>query len=408
MNQLTSASESMKVLMLTPYLPYPLLSGGQIRTYNLLKNLSQEHEITLFALIKDHKEREYIKHIEPICSKIKVFKRTQNPWALRNILLAGLTAYPFLVTRNLPDNMKAAVIEELSNGYDLIHAETFYMMPNIPETEIPVLLVEQTIEHLGYEFYAKNSPHWFIKPLLYLDIAKIRYWEKHFWRKASRLVTMSSEDREVIHHELGTDVRIDVVANGVDIERFSKKPKQLPKEPTILFVGTFKWLPNIDAVQYLAQELWPGIKSQVPDAKLWIVGHSPTEEVLSLGRQPDVKVSANVADIRDAYAQAHVLVAPIRSGKGTRYKIIEAIATKTPVVTTSLGAEGLQLRPGKHVLIGDNTQSLIKQTVKLLKDRQLQETLANSAQSIVERSYNWQTISKDLDKLYRELGGQAT
>src|SRR5690606_17368133 len=129
----------MKILMLTPYLPYPLLSGGQIRTYNLLKNLSKDHEITLFALIKDLNERQFIDNLKPIVSKIKVFKRTKNPWALRNILLAAMTPYPFLVTRNLPYNMKAAIRDELEQGYDLIHAETFYMMPNIPKTKVPVL-----------------------------------------------------------------------------------------------------------------------------------------------------------------------------------------------------------------------------------------------------------------------------
>jgi len=390
--------------MLTPYLPYPLLSGGQIRTYNLLKNLSKDHEITLFALIKDEKERQYIKDLEPIVSKIEVFKRTQNPWALRNILLAGFSLYPFLVTRNLPFRMMSAIKDELKYDYDLIHAETFYMMPNIPKTKIPVLLVEQTIEHLGYEFYAKNSPHWFLKPLLYIDIAKIRYWERFFWRKADRLVTMSPEDRQVIQAELGESRRIDVVANGVDSKRFSQKSKRLPESPTILFVGTFKWLPNIDAVRYLVTEIWPGIKEKVSDARLWIVGHSPTDEVKKLGRQTDVKVSANVADIRDAYSQAHILLAPIRSGKGTRYKIIEAMATNTPVVTTSLGAEGLKIEPGKHLLVGDTAESLIKQTVKLLDNSKLQSKLAAAAKSVVEKNYNWESISKDLDKLYRELG----
>lgn len=397
----------MKILMLTPYLPYPLLSGGQIRTYNLLKNLSKDHEITLFALIKDHNERQYINNLKPIVSKIKVFKRTKNPWALRNILLAIFTPYPFLVTRNLPNNMKAVIKEELKNDYDLIHAETFYMMPNIPRTNVPVLLVEQTIEHLGYEFFAKNTHHKYLQPLLYADIAKIRYWERFFWRKANRLVTMSAEDREVIQADLDQKLRIDVVANGVDIKRFSHKKKQLPPKPTILFVGTFKWLPNIDAVEYLTREIWPGIKQAIPDARLWIVGHSPTEEVLKLDHQPDVKVSANVEDIRDAYAKAHVLLAPIRSGKGTRYKIIEAMATNTPVVTTSLGAEGLELKPGKHVLIGDNTEALKNQTIKLLRSHKLQNSLAKAAKTLVEQKYDWRTISKDLDRLYRELGSLA-
>ncbi len=126
----------MKVLMLTPYLPYPLVSGGQIRTYNLLKNLAKNHEITLFALIKDESERAHLAELKKYCAKIRLFKRTKNPFVLRNILLAGFSPYPFVVTRNLPIGMRAAVKAELhKKKYDLIHAETFYMMPNIPPTQ---------------------------------------------------------------------------------------------------------------------------------------------------------------------------------------------------------------------------------------------------------------------------------
>lgn len=394
----------MKILMLTPYLPYPLLSGGQIRTYNLLKNLSKDHEITLFALIKDEEERKHIEHLKTICAQVKVFKRTKNPWSPRNILMAGFTPYPFLVTRNFPRDMKSAIKKELKKSYDLIHAETFYMMPNIPKTQTPVLLVEQTIEYLGYEFYAKNTRHWYLKPMLYIDIAKIRFWEKYFWQKADRLVTMSDEDKQEIIRELGRDVRVDVVANGVDTDRFSRKQKQLPKNPTILFVGTFKWLPNIDAVKFLVEELWQGIKAKVPDARLWIVGHSPTREIKKFAKDKDIRVSANVQDIRDAYAKAHILLAPIRSGKGTRYKVLEAMATETPVVTTSLGAEGLDIQSGKHVLIGDEAESLINHSAELLTNDKLQRQLGVAAKQVVEKQYNWQAISQDLDRLYRELG----
>lgn len=394
----------MKILMLTPYLPYPLLSGGQIRTFNLLKELGKKHQITLFALIKDESEREYIEHLKPYCHQVKVFKRTKNPWTLRNILLAGLTPYPFLVTRNLPSGMKAAIKQELNHDYDLIHAETFYMMPNIPKTQVPVLLVEQTIEYVGYEYYAQTTKHWYLKPFLAIDIAKIKYWEHYFWRKADRLVTMSEEDKLAIQADLGMDTRVDVVANGVDIEKFKQVPKKLSDAPTILFVGTFKWLPNVDAVRYLVNEIWPGVVKKVPQAKLWIVGHSPTAEVKSYAQRQGVTVSASVKDIRQAYAKSHMLLAPIRSGKGTRYKILEAMATHTPVVTTSLGAEGLEIRNGQEVLIGDDTDTLVAATVKLLQQPKLQTRIADKAYKIVTRNYNWLAISRQLDKLYQQLG----
>src|SRR3989339_1102931 len=211
----------MKVLMLTPYLPYPLVSGGQIRTYNLLKQLSKFHDITLFALIKNHDEERYLQELRPYCKKIKLFKRTQNPFVIRNILLAGFSPYPFVVTRNLPLDMKRAVRSELARGsYDLIHAETFYMMPNLPPTSIPTILAEQTIEYLGYQDYMKKASP-LLKPILAIDVMKIKYWEQYFWKKADKLITMSEEDKQFIQRELHTKLNISVVANGVDLEFFS-------------------------------------------------------------------------------------------------------------------------------------------------------------------------------------------
>lgn len=367
----------MKILMLTPYLPYPLLSGGQIRTYNLLKNLHKKHEITLFSLIKDEKEKQYLPQLKKFCKKVVLLKRTKNPWHPRNVLLAGLTAYPFLVTRNMPFHAEKIIKNELEIGkFDLIHAETFYMMPNIPKTKIPILLVEQTIEYLGYQSYVKKSKFWPLKPLLYIDIAKINYWEKLFWQKAQRLVTMSEEDKKFIQEKTNKKLDIDVVANGVDINFFEKINKDLPNNPTILFVGTFKWLPNVDAVTFLVKEIWPLILAKIPNAKLHIVGFSPTAKIKGFGKQESIQVSGEINDIRKAYSKAHVLLAPVRSGKGTRFKVLEAMATKTPVVATSLSVEGLEVKSGVHALVSNTAQDLAIQTIKLIKDKALQEKLA--------------------------------
>jgi len=393
--------------MLTPYLPYPLLSGGQIRTYNLLKNLKDNHEITLFSLIKDESERKYKKELEKFCKKVVLLKRTKNPWDLRNILLAGFTAYPFLVTRNMPLSASRIIVKELSRqNYDLIHAETFYMMPNIPATNIPTLLVEQTIEYLGYQNYAQKSKLWPVKPLLYLDIAKIKYWEKYYWEKANRLVTMSDEDRQFIQSEIGNSQQIDVVANGVDMDYFKLTKIKRPSNPTVLFVGTFKWLPNADAVEFLVEKIWPLIIKQISNAKLHIVGFSPNKKILSYAKNDSITVSGNISDIRDAYGQAHVLLAPVRSGKGTRYKVLEAMATGLPIVGTKLSVEGLPVKSGSDVLISDTDHGLAEKTIQLLKDRQLQEKLAQNGKKLVAQQFEWSIISKELDRIYKEVGNK--
>ncbi len=393
----------MKILLLTPYLPYPPSSGGQVRSYNLIRELYEKHDITLFCYIRENKEREFIPELEKYCRKVRVFKR-RKAWSPLNILLAGISPYPFLVAIYLSPTFRRAVSQELKEErYDLIHSETFYVMPNIPKTQVPILLVEQTVEYLVYQIFVEMlSPFLLpIKPLLLLDVFKIRWWERFFWNKAKRLAAMSEEDKNVML-KIDSRLKIDVVANGVDIDHFAKT-KKVKHAKTVLFVGQFKWLPNSDAAKFLAYQIWPLIKRELRHARLWIVGRNPTPEILALQKLEDVKVDGGVEDIRDAYSGADVLLAPIRNGRGTRYKILEAMATKTPIVGTPLAVEGIDVQNGKEVLIGETPEELASLTVKILEDSKFGQALAESAYEKVKEKYNWEVISDNLDRVYKEV-----
>lgn len=395
----------MKILMITPYLPYPLLSGGQIRTYNLLKNLKDKHEIHLYSIIKDDAEKQYIPELQKLCQSVKVFKRSKTPFTLRNVMLAGITPYPFLVTRNLPIKAKSVLTKVLQqDNFDLIHAETFYVMPNIPETKVPTLLVEQTIEYLVYQFFIKQFKIKALKPFLMFDVYKIKYWENHYWKKATRLATMSEEDKKFIL-KFVPNAKINIVANGVDAAFFKKLKRKKLASPVVLFVGQFKWLPNRDAVHFLHRDIWPLIRQELPNCKLWIVGRHPTLEIKALGDEPDIVVDEGIEDIRQAYAGASVLLAPIRSGRGTKYKILEAMASGTPVVATSLGIEGIKARDEKEVLIGESAKDLAKKTIEILIDQNKAKNLAIAANKLILKHYNWRIISSQLDSIYKQLGG---
>lgn len=393
----------MKVLMITPYMPYPLTSGGIIRTYNLLKNLSKKHEITLFAFIRKDEEVKYIKDLKPFCKKIKLFKRTSGPWHPRNLFLSAFTYYPLLVSIYLYQSAKKAIIEELSeNNYDLIHAETFYVMPNIPKTNVPILLVEQVIEYLVYQNYVERQNN-ILSKLMFFDVFKIKWWEKFYWNKADALATMSVDDKEFIVSQNGrSDIK--VVANGVDPEHFALTKRVKTKVPTVLFVGNFKWLPNKEAIEYLVEKVWPLIKKRVKNAKLWIVGRDPIQKIRDFSKIPDVVVDSEVEDIRDAFGGADVLLAPILNGKGTKYKVLEAMASKTPVVATPLGVEGIDARDGVEVLVGKTPEELAKYTASLLEDKEKSSKIAHAARKLVEDKYSWKAISEDLDEIYQTLG----
>lgn len=393
----------MKILLLTPYLPYPPSSGGQVRSYNLIKQLYKKHDITLFCYIRDDKERKFIPILSKYCKKIKVFRRRQA-WAPLNVLLAGISLYPFLVAIYLSKTFRANVDEELKReNYDLIHAETFYVMTNIPKTNLPTILVEQTIEYLVYQHFVKNMflP---LKFFLGIDVAKLKFWERSFWKRASKVVAVSDSDkREMLTLEPGLDV--DLVPNGVDLDFFVPKENWKSRNPRILFVSNFKWLQNVEAAQVLVNDIFPKVKEKLPSVRLWIVGQYTPESIKRLASS-DVVIDSlkedDVVSIKEAYNRASVFVSPLKGPGGTRLKNLAAMASKLPIVTTSIGAQGIGVSDGIHVLVRDDVFGLASGTIELLENPDKARRLADNARKLVEQEYSWEKMGQLLDKVYRE------
>lgn len=392
----------MKILMLTPYLPYPLQSGGQTRSYNLIKRLvGLGHEITLFSLIKDESEKKYVSELEKFCKEVKVFKRSKKPWTLNNIFRTGFSSFPFLVIRNWAGGEKKAVEKKITEGnFDLIHAETFYVMPHIPKTDIPIVLVDQTLEFLVYQHFADNFKIPFLKQLLYVDVRKLKYWEFKYWKMAKRVISMSADDREIMLKEV-PGLKVEIVPNGVDTSFFSQKIVSKLKDPVILYLGNFTWMQNREAVEVLVEKVWPKIKEELPNSKLWIIGKNSRDFFKDL-ESSDVKVD-EVEDVRTAYQAASVLVAPIYSGGGTRLKNFETFASGLPVVTTSIGIGGTEAEDGKEVIIRDDPDEIAKATVELIKDEKLYKRISENALKMVKEKYDWDPIAKKLNDIYMEV-----
>lgn len=392
--------------MLTPYLPYPLLTGGQTRSYNLIKRLSSlGHEITLFSLVKNNDERKHVGELEKYCKEVKVFNRSEKPWTLENILKTGFSFYPFLVIRNWAEGEKNAISAKLKEEeFDLIHAETFYVMPHIPATKIPILLVEQTIEFLVYRHYADTHRNIFLKPFLYLDVLKMKYWEKRSWTEANKVAAMSLEDKRIMLSQL-PNLDVDIVPNGVDSEFFGKPVSQRSKTPIVLYLGNFTWLQNREAVEVLVEKIWPRIKRDIPAAKLWIIGKEAQKFFPGLSTE-DIRV-AEVEDVREVYRQASVLVAPLYGGGGTRYKNFEAFASGLPVVTTSIGIGGTEAKDGVEVVVRNAPDEIAEAAVELLKNPAQANAIAESAKKLVKNKFDWDPIAKHLSKIYERLGKQT-
>ncbi|KXK12263.1 MAG: Glycosyl transferase group 1 [Microgenomates bacterium OLB23] len=355
----------MKILMLTPYLPYPPSSGGQVRSYNLIKHLSRNHEIYLVALMKSKDEETYKKNLMPYCKEIHVCKRSESPWTIRNIATSVFGQYPFLVVRNYSEEARKTVADLLhKHKFDLIHAETFYIMPHIPPTNLPILLVEQTIEYRVYQHFVNNLKFIPVRPFFYFDILKLRFWEKTFWRRAS-LVGAVSEDDEEKMHELSPGLPTTIIANaaGEDLLKVYNPKKSKAQDPVFLYQGNFSWLQNIEAAEYLITHIFPAIKKLLPNASCIIAGQRALEklgevkvngvEIVDIG-------SANPDEVIKVYAKASMFLAPIYGPGGTRLKILGAMAAGLPVISSPTGVSGLGVTQNENVIIAQTVDEFAR------------------------------------------------
>lgn len=393
----------MKILMLTSYLPYPPTSGGQVRSYNLIKNLAKKHEITLFSLIKNDSEKKFIKELGKYCRKVAVFNRSQKPWTLENILKTGFSRHPFLVIRNFSIQEKVAVEKELKKErYDLIHAENFYVMPHIPPTKIPILLTEQTILYRVYQHFVETLP-WYLfwlKPVLMIDVWKLRNEETFYWQSADYLAAVSKEDRNHIS-SLVSGKKVGVVPNGVDYQYYAQKKYPKDRLPTILFgAADFHWMQNKEGAEILLKKIWPLIMTKLPEARLWIVGKIAPEALAEYQKQKNVIIQ-EIEDNREAYQRAWVLLAPMKSGGGSRTKFFEAMASGLPIVTTPEGIEGIPAINRKEAIIDNDFDRLAGTTIEVLKNPELAEEIGQNGKKLVEDQYDWSVSALELEKIYK-------
>jgi len=395
----------MKILMVSSFLPFPLYSGGHIRLYNILKILSQNHEVILVCEKRDYQSEKDKDEIEKICKKVITVDRKKQ-WTLSNIVSSGFSFSSFLITGHTNSKMKEEISTLLNNNkFDIIHAETSYIMQNIPETLVPIVLIEHNIEYLVYKRYADKASL-FIRPFLNIDILKLKNQEERFWNKADYLVAVSEDEKTIMKNY---NKNIAIVSNGVDLDNFKfqiSNFKFSQKEKTILFIGDFKWVQNRDAVEFILKKIWPtlisNIKNKKLNMKLWVVGKNIPQEFKKL-RYSNIVLDENAPDDTSLiYKKADLLLAPIRIGGGSSYKILEAMSSGVPVITTKLGANPLGAITGKEIIVSENEKEIADQILKLFSDEEFYKKISSNARILIEEKYDWKKIVKRLEDVYRK------
>ncbi len=391
----------MKILLISSYLPYPLYSGGQVRLFNLLKELSRKNTITLICEKRENQTPADIKEVEKICSKVITVKRRKQ-WTLQNILRSAISSRSFLVTGHTNEDLKSKIKKELDNNqYDLIHIETFYVSQNLPPTSLPIVLAEHNIEYLVYSRFAQNAP-FILRLLLFIDIKKIKKEEEYYWKKASKLICVSQDDKDIMKEKKLAPV---IIANGVDPLRFSLKDikKSITQEnKKILFIGDFKWLQNRDTLSWIIRDIWPRIKNNT-DIKLWIVGRNIPDSFTQTTQDKNIifDEKSSLLPTEQIFQEAYALLSPIRVGGGTSYKILEALSVGTPVIITPLSAKSLQLTDQQDSLVGETAKELAGKITLLLQDNSLYKKISKNGRQIIEKKYSWKNIAEKLEAVYK-------
>lgn len=404
--------DRLNLLFLSPFPPSPPTFGAQRRVQGLMSALARRHEVTGVAVVTTDYDPEIAERaMREYCAKVVLVRTRAREGAVKRLLqLRSLFARESFV-RSLYDlpALRKALDQLLSaRRYDVVTVELPFIartsLSRAPPGERPPRLVldEHNLEFDVARQQARNELGPARRLYNAINWRKIRREEMEIWSRFDGVAFCSEADRGRAR-ALVPPVRSALVPNAVDVEYFRRRPSDPPGDGrTLLFFGALNYFPNEDGVLYFLREVWPLIEASHPQARLKIIGQQPTPEIAAR-RGPRIEVAGTVDDLRPHLAAAAVSIVPLRLGGGTRFKILESMAMGTPVVSTTLGAEGIDAEPGRHLLLGDEAKAFAASVGRVLDDPQLGARLGREGRALVERSYSWDAAAQALEAFYREI-----
>ena len=381
------------VLLITPFIVYPLNSGGKLRIYNLYKRLAKKYNLILLSLIHDAAEKE---HEAPL---LKVFDEvhTIHPKSLsKNWFFPG--KYRFSYSEMLIQELKE--IQE-TKAVDIVHIESnelLYLAGYIKYA--PVIYTEHDISILfhGNSYYKKGDHSGLSR---FVDHLKLVFHHNAMYKKVDEVVVLSRQDEAVVR-AFAPEKRISFIQTGVDLEHFHFRDRQ-PAAKSLVFVGHYRHYPNEEAAVYFCREILPLIQKEIPDTTIKLVGSGPTEEVLRLSGLKGVEVVGEVLDVLPFLQEASVFVTAFRRSAGIKGKVLEAMAAGVPVVSTSQGACGINARHNQEIFIADRKKDFAGYVIELLRDEALNKRIAQAARKIAESQYDWDKLALKLERAYQRI-----
>ena len=414
----------MKVLFLTPRVPYPLDAGTSLRNFRLLQSAAGAHEVDLLSFLDRPLRPDHLEALEKVCGRVELRPAPPHP-ALRRLARTLSAPLPDMAYRRWSPTFGAVLQQMIADErYDVVQAEGIEMARYLPlcqETGPGVagaepapaeragpkrVFSEHNVEYLlqrrAYEVDRVAPRRWPKALYSLLQARKLARFEAAACRLADVTLTVSAQDAEALR-TLEPRGQYRVIPNAIDPEAYPPRDSTSSR-PALLFAGTLEYRPNADAARWLLDAVMPAVWARVPQTQVFVVGRGPAPDLVARGqRDPRIAVTGLVESVDPYWARSTVYVLPVRGGGGRRFKALEAMAAGLPLASTPMGMEGIDAEDGTHYLGGASAGALADAIARLLEDQPLRERIVAAAGVLVRQQYDWRVVAPRLLDVYREL-----
>ena len=382
----------MKIFVLLPRMPWPLEKGDKLRAFNQIKQLAKNNEVVLCALNdKKSNKEEAFKALQPYCISV-TFIDISKISILFNIIKSFFKGLPlqcgYFYNKKAHKKIKSLIEKHKP---DMLFGQLLRVAEYIRYEKTPKTIDYQDVFSMGMKRRKEIAP-FYMKPFFNMEYKRLKRYEHNIFNDFDVKTIISAQDRNFIDHERKDEILI--VPNGVDHEYYT--PQDCEKKYDIVFTGNMAYAPNVNAVEYLANHILPLVWKKLPETKLYIAGATPDPRVKKVASDKII-ISGWIDDMRDAYAQSRIFIAPMRIGTGLQNKLLEAMSMRLPCITTTLANNPLGAEIDKEILVGNNEHELANHIITLLTNKEKADTLAQSGYDFVRRVYDWSEATKIME-----------
>jgi len=384
----------------------PVQNGGNIRTYHVLRYLSSRHELTFFSYYGGKPDRDYERELQqqlPGAVAVCTGKRELAGVARGLDYLGHVGAQPpYAVSRFADARVQRQVRTWFrEQRFDVAVCDFLDAAVNFPgRLSTPSVLFQHNVESEIWRRHAETAGNPARKMMYRMEFKKMLRYERSAVRKFQHVIAVSENDRALMMQWVDGD-RVTVVPTGVDLTHYTPGPDATEPGPLVTFIGAMDWEPNVDGVDYFCSEIWPAIKAEVPAARFRIVGRNPVRRVQKWASE-SIEVTGRVPSVVEHLRQSAVVIVPLRVGGGTRLKIYEAMATAKAVVSTTVGAEGLDVHSGRDIILADDASAFSRAVIMLLRDQDLRRRYEKAAAELAA-CYDWPVIGRRFSEVLESV-----